>query len=103
VAIRRPWSSIAYREKCPCEKSSHENRTKTTRRKTPERNARLGVALTIVPEAASTTQFTAFFMLAVVPSIFNGNQTYVLAIKLLLTHRSPIYIAFPLTLSTNVV
>ena len=38
------------------------------------------------PELASTIQFTAFFMLAVVPEIDSGSHTYVLRIRLEDTH-----------------
>jgi hypothetical protein len=46
-----------------------------------------------VPAATFGTQFTLFFMLAVVPESVKGNQTYVDRIRLLLTQRSPIYTA----------
>jgi hypothetical protein len=38
------------------------------------------------PELASTIQFTAFFMLAVVPEIESGSHTYVLRMRLEDTH-----------------
>jgi hypothetical protein len=45
------------------------------------------------PDETFGTQLTEFFIVAVVPESCSGSHTYVDLIRLLLTHRSPMYIA----------